>query len=144
MVACFFFIFYVFDKDKKLFFCCIILVSHIANKIFWVSEFFWNIEMMKTDKLGKRKYFSFIFFVFLNILIVKMMPWKLRLEFKFCCFYIFAWKDIALFTFFTKMQVLLFYGFFVSRLFQVYLYYYFIIFWTKCIFWKIIIFMIGA
>ena len=36
------------------------------------SESFWNTEMIKTDKFGKRKCYSFIFFVFFNILTVKI------------------------------------------------------------------------
>ena len=66
----------------------------------------------------------------------KFLLWNCVWSLNFVVFI--ALEDNVLFIFFTKPKVLLFYLFFCFKAFQAYLCSYFIIFWTKYIFWKII------
>ena len=79
--------------------------------------------MMKIDKLGKRKYFNFIFFVLFNILTANIIPWKLCLELKFCGFYILHGNILFFFFFFLlhcKFCYFFIFFFFCFQTFQVY------------------------
>ena len=133
MVFCYFSIFFVFNKDKELPFCCqpFLFVSNQCCKEYSRhSEFFLNTGILKIGKFWKMTCCNFIFFVFIII------NWCLA--FKIVVVALYCIRRYCFFIFFTKPQVLLFYlFFFCSQVFQVYLYCCSIIFWTKYIFSKV-------
>ena len=127
------FIFFLFDTDKSLLFCCQLIPCK------WYCK--GNLEILSSSgtlKLEKGKCYNFISSVFqhfdcgnkfplsncvwiLNFVVFRLLHYSRSL-------FIFSINHKCYLSFFTVLR----------QAFQVYLCYYFIIFWTRYIFWKII------
>ena len=68
-----FFYCFVFDKGKKPFSVANYYLSmQYCKENFRNPKSFWNTEMIKMDKFGKRKSDNYLFFVFFNFLTMKI------------------------------------------------------------------------
>ena len=61
------FLLFFFDKGKKPFSVANLYLSmQYCKENFRNPKSFWNTEIVKTDKIGKRKHDNYLFFAFFN------------------------------------------------------------------------------